>query len=66
MTTKDLRPEVAERLLRLDPVVHRQDAEHIEDVISAYLAGARNDEARDLARLVFAEHREFFDLIGDR
>ena len=38
----------------------------IETVISAYLAGARNDEARELARQVLAEHQEFFDLIGDQ
>ena len=66
MTTQQFRPEVEEKLRRLDPSVHQSDAVPIENVISAYLAGARNDEARELARQVLAEHREFFGLIGDR
>jgi len=66
MTTQHLRPEVEERLQQLDPSVHQPDAVPIENVISAYMAGARNEEARALARQVLAEHQEFFDLNGDR
>jgi hypothetical protein len=66
MTTQHFRPEVEERLRKLDPSVHQPDAVPMENVISAYLAGARNEEARELARRVLAEHCEFFDLIGDR
>ena len=66
MTTQQFRPEVEERLRQLDSSVHQADAVPIENVISACLAGARDDEARELARQVLAAHREFFDLIGDR
>ncbi|WP_433372507.1 hypothetical protein ACQPZX_49605 [Actinoplanes sp. CA-142083] len=66
MTTQDFRPEVEERLRQLDPSVHQPDAEPLDNVINAYLAGGSNSETRELARRVYAEHREFFDLIGDR
>ena len=66
MTTREFRPEVEERLLHLDPAVHQPEAEPIEHLISACLREDRNEENRDLARRVIANHREFFDLIGER
>jgi hypothetical protein len=66
MTTQDLRPEVEERLRVLAPSLHQPAAVPMDKLIAAYLAGARDDEARELADKVFAAHKDFFDLVGDR
>jgi hypothetical protein len=57
---------VQERLCQLTEEEAPTDTRPIDDVIAAFMAGARDDETRALARQVFAEHKEFFEMIGER
>jgi hypothetical protein len=66
MTPRGLRPDVQERLRILADAEAPTDTRPIDDVIAAFLAGAGDDETKTLARQVLNEHREFFELIGDR
>jgi hypothetical protein len=62
MTIQGTQPHVEDRLNALKDA----NSPPIDHVIAAFMAGARDNEAGDLARQVLDEHREFFDLIGDR
>ena len=66
MTPRGLIPEVEERLLQLAESDAPADTRSLGDVMAAYMAGARDSETRELARKVLAEHRDFFDMVGDR
>jgi hypothetical protein len=66
MTIQGMRPEVEQRLRELADAGEPPDARSIDQIIAATMAGARDNETRELARQIFAEHKEFFDLIGDR
>jgi hypothetical protein len=66
MQIRGLRPEVEQRLREVADAASPAGTRPIDDVISAYMAGARDKESRELAKQVVAEHREFFDLIGDQ
>ena len=66
MQIRGLRPEVEQRLRDIAEADSPVETRPIDDVINAYLAGARDQETRELAKQVVAEHREFFDLNGDR
>jgi hypothetical protein len=66
MTPRGLRPEVLKRLRELSDAEIPTDTRPIGDVIAAYMAGTRDDETRALARQVLAEHKEFFEMIGER
>ncbi|MBU2663564.1 hypothetical protein KOI35_08605 [Actinoplanes bogorensis] len=59
-----MRPEVAQRLQEL--TTKPRDAPTIDQLIAAFMAGAEETETRQLARKVLAEHRDFFELNGDR
>ncbi|WP_236047081.1 hypothetical protein [Paractinoplanes ovalisporus] len=66
MTTQDVRPEVAQRMQEHSDNRRARDAPPINQVIAAFLAGAQESQSKRLARQVIDEHREFFDLNGDR
>jgi hypothetical protein len=66
MTPRGLTPEVEERIVQLAEADTSADDLSIDHVVAAFMAGARDSETRELARQVLAEHREFFDLVGDR
>jgi len=68
MTIQNIRPEVEQRLRELALAGESVDRRPVDQVITAFLAGARaaDDETSRLARQIYAEHQEFFDLIGDR
>jgi hypothetical protein len=61
-----LKPEVRDRLLQLAEADMPADARPLDDVMAAFMAGARDRETRALARQVLAEHKDFFDMVGDR
>jgi hypothetical protein len=66
MTPRGLKPEVEERLLLLAEAETPVDTRALDDVMAAFMAGARDRETRALARQVLAGHKEFFDMVGDR
>jgi hypothetical protein len=66
MTPRGLRPEAQERLRELTDAETPTDPRPIDDVIAAFVAGVRDDETRALAQQVMTEHKEFFELIGER
>ena len=66
MQIRGLRPEVEQRLSEIAEAEPSVSTQPIDDMMSAFMAGARDTETRELAKQVLAEHREFFDLLGDR
>jgi hypothetical protein len=66
MTLRGLMPEVEERLLRLAEDNAPTSEHGLDEVMAAFMAGARDTETRALARRVLSEHRVFFDMTGDR
>ncbi|MGK5679895.1 hypothetical protein [Actinoplanes sp. URMC 104] len=66
MTTQDMQPEAARRLRELGESRQLPGAPSIDQLIAAFMAGAKENETRQLARQILAGHREFFDMIGDR
>ena len=67
MRIEGLEPEVEQRLREIAVEQGSDlDAGPIDNVINAYLAGARDTDTKVLMRQILAEHREFFDMIGDR
>jgi hypothetical protein len=66
MSIRGLRPEVEDHLRKLAgdrPVTNQRP---IDEVIATFMMGPGEEETRALARQIYAAHREFFDLIGDR
>jgi hypothetical protein len=66
MTIQGLAPDVEERLRQLAEADAPADNRKIDDVMAAFMAGARDTETRALARQVLSEHSDFFDMVGDR
>lgn len=58
--------EVEQRLREFDEVNQPADGQSVNQVIAAYMAGARDSETCEPACRIFAEHKDFFDMIGDR
>jgi hypothetical protein len=61
-----MRPEVEDRLRELAVSEPPAEQGSTDDLIAAFMKGAQDTATRALARQIFAEHQEFFDLIGDR
>ena len=66
MTIQGTQPQAEQRLRELAEENQPADGRSIDQVIAAFMAGARDNETRDLARQIFAEHKDFFDMVGDR
>jgi hypothetical protein len=66
MTIQDTNPAVEQRLRELAGARQPAGSPPIDKLIAAFMAGAEDNETKQLARQIFAEHKDFFDMIGDR
>lgn len=66
MTIQGIRPEAEQRLRELADAHQPADSRPIDKVIEAFMAGAADSETKELIRQVMANHKDFFDMVGDR